>query len=119
MSNVKPGDLAFVVGSVFDNNGKVVRVLHESPGMKLPLGSAYTDALGQRWYLSESVLVWEVESMGGLLRKDSGLYMVCPVADRYLRRITPPPGTVSDKEVRELYTPRTSTPCKHKHKERA
>ena len=38
--------------------------------------------------------------------------------DKAMRPITPPPNTVTDEEVRELYRPRTVTPCNHKHRER-
>jgi hypothetical protein len=39
--------------------------------------------------------------------------------DVWLRPITPPPGSVTDSEVRELFSPRTVTPTPCHHKDRS
>jgi hypothetical protein len=111
MSNVKAGDLAVIVGSVLGNNGKVVLVLREHfPGV--PIGSSYTDRHNQLWRNTGPAQLWEVEAAGTLIQKEGGrFFKVCPVPDSHLRPITPPPGTVTTDEVRELYSP-NNTPEK-------
>lgn len=82
--NCKPGDLAIVVlGNPSNNIGKVIRVT-----------TLYGTFCGYT--------MWNYD---GRL-SDLGL-RITAVADNCLRPILPPPGTVSDSEVRELYSPQT------------
>jgi hypothetical protein len=98
MSNVKAGDLAIYVCSghgVPENDGRLFSVLRY-------LFEESAEA-GEPW--------WEAEAIGGAF--DSWGYWNAPgsvgaVADRYLRPITPPPGSVTSDEVRELYQPKTT-----------
>jgi hypothetical protein len=93
--NCKPGQMAVVIKGTDRHEkswiGRVVRVIR-------------VRGLG----VDGSSLYWEYEGQ----RLVHPLYGEClAVADIALRPITPPPGSVSDEEVRELYQPKTTEPA--------
>jgi hypothetical protein len=105
--NCKPGDLAVIVNSPPDciaARGRIVTLVEH----------CIIDGEG----------CWTYEQMP-LRGRVPGMHLARwawhELPDVWLRPITPPPGTVTTGEVRELYAPRTvtSTPCKHNTKEHA
>lgn len=98
--NCKPGDLAVVV-SVTGATGvaarvtrkllnRIVRVVRLVP----PRGDFHCSAS----------LVWEFEKPE-IVVIDGRQFICTGMADEGLRPITPPPNTVTDEEVRDLYAP--------------
>lgn len=97
--NCKPGDLA-VVMAVFDteHNGRVVQVERQAfDGEVAPDGCR----------LALTTMSWWVdgEFNRATLSGPLGKYAKACFADCSLRPITPPSGSVAEKEVRELYSP--------------
>lgn len=93
-----PGCLAEVVKSSAGNEGKIVKVLRF-------VGELHG------WVGSDR---WEIESLSGpMLAVYEFNGMPVPefgttARDSRLRPITPPPGAVTDSEVKELFAPNTT-----------
>lgn len=86
--NCRKGDIAIIVGGELGNEGGMVRVVGTD-----------SRCWGEEW-LCEALS--ELRTSTGVVSRP-GEYGYCE--DRFLRPITPPPGTISDEEVRELYSP--------------
>ena len=89
--NCKQGDLAYVVRSYAGNEGRIVRCVRLLPckRWRLPNGVIFTEP---SWVIDCALAGWT----GGLENS---------IPDHQLRPITPPPGTVTDEEVRKLFSP--------------
>ena len=122
--NCRPGDLAIVLpprgGGSCAATGLIVTVLrrlrrddvlYESKWLTVLADEAF-DA-GVEWLIRLPRALTELCNHGLPYTSD-----VNSMWDARLRPITPPPNTATDEEVRELYRPRTVTPCKHKQRGR-
>jgi hypothetical protein len=97
MSNVKAGDLAVIIRSAMNNNGRLVEVIGPPSGCTVGCDAYPRD-----------VLTWHCRSIGGPLLGTGGFAARDFVhADSYLRPITPPAGTITQDDVADLYAPST------------
>jgi hypothetical protein len=90
--NCRPGDLAVYVGRDIREYGRFVRIVARDT-------EAHERFFGDALWITEPSLT-----------RDDGLGPVISTADRALRPITPPAGSVTREEVDALYAPKAKEP---------